>query len=71
MVMCKESQGKGWRSNCARCYISHRTNVSPMQRFYTDSVHFNPISVDPTFDLGDFCVTARVYMVVKPQRAGV
>ena len=32
-----------------------------IQRFCTDSIHFSPISVDLTFDLGDFCVTVISY----------
>ena len=28
-----------------------------IQRFCTDSIRFGPISVNPTFDPGDFCVT--------------
>lgn len=39
-----------------------------MQRFCTDSIHFSPISVDHTFDLGDLCVTVISYQKNKRTR---
>ena len=43
-----------------------------IQRFCTDSIRFGPISVDPTFDLGDFCVTVISFcnLMLKNRRTG-
>ena len=43
-----------------------------IQRFCTDSIYFGPISVNPTFDLGDFCVTLVSFrnLMLKNRRTG-
>ena len=78
MVMCKESQGKD-TDPFVRVVTSAPEPMSVLctnaqlfdiQRFCTDSIHFSPISVDPTFDLGDFCVTVISYrnLMLKKMR---
>ena len=69
MVMCKKSQGKD--ADLFMCIVTSApepmsvlcTNAQlfDIQRFCIDSVHFCPISIDPTFDFGDLCVTVISY----------
>ena len=58
MVTCKESQEK----DADPCDIGS----------VLISTHFSPISVDPTFDLGDFSVTvvSYHYLMLKNRRTG-
>ena len=44
-----------------KSFLCTNAQLYDMQRFCIDSVNFYPISVDPTFDLGDFCVTVISY----------
>ena len=80
MVMCKESQGKD-ANPFVRVVTSAPEPMSVLctnsqlfdiQRFCTDSICFGPISVDPTFDLGDFCVTVISFrnLMLKNRRTG-
>ena len=43
-----------------------------IERFCTDAVTFSPLSVDPTFDLGDFSVAVTSYcnLLLKNRRTG-
>jgi len=78
MVMCKEGEGKD-ANPFVRVVTSAPEPMSilctnlqlfDMQRFCTDSVDFCPISIDPTFDLGDFSVTVITYcnLMLKHRR---
>ena len=78
MVMCKESQGKDTdpfvhvvtSAPEPMSVLCTNAQLFDIQRFCTDSIHFSPISVDPTFDLGDFCVTVISYrnLILKKMR---
>ena len=78
MVMCKESQGKDTdpfvhvvtSAPEPMSVLCTNAQLFDIQRFCTDSIHFSPISVDPTFDLGDFCVTVISYrnLMLKKMR---
>ena len=80
MMMCKESQGKD--ADPFVCVVTSapepmsvlytNSQLFDIQRFCTNSIHFSPISVDPTFDLRDFCVTVISFrnLMLKNRRTG-
>ena len=41
--------------------LSTNSELFDIERFCTDPVTFTPLSIDPTFDLGDFSVTVTSY----------
>ena len=43
------------------CVLSTNSQLFDIERFCTDPVAFTPLSVDTTFDLGDFSVTVTSY----------
>ena len=70
MVMCKEGQGKGADQAFVGIVTSAPEPMSVLctnsqlfdiQRFCTDACTSYPLSIDPTFDLGDFSVTVTSY----------
>lgn len=70
MVMCKEGQGKGADQAFVRIVTSAPEPMSVLctnsqlfdtHRFCTDACTSYPLSIDPTFDLGDFSVTVTSY----------
>ena len=70
MVMCKEGKGKGDNQAFVRIVTSAPEPMSVLctdsqlfdiQRFCTDACTSYPLSIDPTFDLGDFSVTVTSY----------
>ena len=70
MVMCKEGQGKGDNQAFVRIVtlapepmsvLCTDSQLFDIQRFCTDACTSYPLSIDPTFDLGDFSVTVTSY----------
>ena len=43
------------------CVLSTNFQLFDIERFCTDHVTFTPLSVDPTFELGDFSVRVTSY----------
>ena len=43
------------------CIEHYNSQLFDIERFCTDRVTFTPLSVDPTFDLGDLSVTVTSY----------
>lgn len=68
MIMCKQSIGKedpfirivtsAPEPMCVMCTDLQLTDI---ERFCTNSEKFCPLSVDPTFNLGDFSVTVTSF----------
>ena len=69
MAMCKESYGKDSdpfvrivtsapEPMCVLCTNSHLLDI---EQFCTGNCDFCPLTIDPTFDLGDFSVTVTCY----------
>ena len=54
------------------CVLCTNSQLFDIERFYTDAVTFSPLSVDPTFDLGDFSVAVTSYcnLLLKNRRTG-
>ena len=75
MAMCKLSMGKGddpfvrivTSAPEPMCVLCTNSQLFDIERFCTDAVTFSPLSVDPTFDLGDFSVTVTSYSNQLPQ----
>ena len=69
MEMCKAGHGCKGKSfvRCVQaapepmCILASDRQICEMVRNFTDPTHFVPISVDPTFKLGDFYVTPIVF----------
>ena len=80
MAMCKLSMGKGddpfvrivTSAPEPMCVLSTNSQLFDIERFCTDAVTFTPLSVDPTFDLGDFSVTVTSYrnLLLKNRTTG-
>ena len=80
MAMCKQSMDKDEQPfvrvvtsapepMCVLCTDNHLCDI---ERFCTDPARFCPLSVDPTFNLGDFSVTVTSFrnLLIKNQRTG-
>ena len=69
MVMCKESMGKSddpfvrivTSAPEPMCILCTNAQLLDIEHFCTDPHIFGPLSIDPTFDLGDFNVTVTSY----------
>ena len=70
MIMCKEGQGKGDHQAFVRIITSTPEPISVLctdsqlfdiQRFCTDACTSYYLSIDPTFDLGDFSVSVKSF----------
>ena len=69
MAMCKESFGKESEQFVRivtsapepMCILCTDSQLFDVERFCTGSGNFCPLTIDPTFDLGDFSVTVTCY----------
>ena len=69
MAMCKESYGKDSNPFVRlvtsapepMCVLCTNSQLFDLERFCTRNDNFSPLTVDPTFDLGDFSVTVTCY----------
>lgn len=78
MVMCKESMGKSddpfvrivTSAPEPMSILCTNAQLLDIEHFCTDPTTFGPLSVDPTFDLGDFNVTVTSYrnLLLKNRR---
>lgn len=78
--MCKESQRKDadpfvrvvTSTPEPMSVLCTNSQLFDIQWSCTDSINFSPISVDPTFDLGNFCVTVISYrnLILKNRKTG-
>lgn len=80
MAMCKQSIDKDEEPFVRMvtsapepmCVLCTDCQLSDIERFCTDPARFCPLSVDPTFNLGDFSVTVTSFcnLLLKSQRTG-
>ena len=80
MAMCKESMGKGedpfvrivTSAPEPMCIMCTNSQLNDIERFCTDPDMFKLLSVDPTFNLGDFSVTVTSYcnLLLQSHRTG-
>ena len=69
MAMCKESMGKGedpfvrivTSAPEPMCIMCTNSQLNDLEKFCTDPSMFSLLSVDPTFNLGDFSVSVTSY----------
>ena len=69
MAMCKESYGKDsdpfvqivTSAPEPMCVMCTHSQLLDIERFCTRKDEFGPLTIDPTFDLGDFSVTVTCY----------
>ena len=80
MAMCKQSMDKDEEPFVRMvtsapepmCVLCTDYQLSDIHRFCTDPASFCPLSVDPTFNLGDFSVTVTSFrnLLLKNERTG-
>ena len=80
MAMCKQSMDKDEEPFVQMvtlapepmCVLCTDNQLSDIDRFCTNSASFCPLSVDPTFNLGEFSVTVTSFcnILLKNQRTG-
>ena len=70
MAMCKQSMDRDEEPFVRivtsapepMCVMCTDNQLSDIERFCTDPACFSPLSVDPTFNLGDFSVTVTSFL---------
>ena len=80
MAMCKESMGKGedffvqivTSAPKPICILCTNSQLNDIEKFCADPDMFKLLSVDPTFNLGDFSVTVTSYcnLLLQNHRTG-
>lgn len=79
MVMCKQSTAKAdsfvrivTSAPEPMCVMCTESQLTDLERFCTGSDEFCPLSVDPTFNLGDFSVTVTSFhnLLLENQATG-